>query len=102
MREELIDRFGLLPEAARALLDSHLLRLLAAPLGVARVDATHEALQLQFQKDPTVDRGRIIALVQARKNLRLAGADRLRMEGRMPEWPQRVQAAKELLGALAA
>jgi len=102
MREELIDRFGLLPEAARALLDSHLLRLLAAPLGIARVDATHEALQLQFQKDPPIDRGKVIALVQARKNLRLAGADRLRMESKMPEWPQRVQAAKELLGALAA
>ncbi len=102
MREELIDRFGLLPEAARALLDSHLLRLLAAPLGIARVDATHEALQLQFQKDPPIDRGKIVALVHARKNLRLAGADRLRMESKMPEWPQRVQAAKELLGALAA
>jgi transcription-repair coupling factor (superfamily II helicase) len=102
MREELVDRFGLLPEAARALLDSHLLRLLAAPLGIARVDATHEALQLQFQKDPPIDRGKIIALVQKRKNIRLAGADRLRMEAKMPEWPQRVQAAKELLDALAA
>jgi transcription-repair coupling factor (superfamily II helicase) len=102
LREELVDRFGLLPEPARALLDSHLLRLLAAPLGIARVDATHEALQLQFQKDPPIDRGKIIALVQARKNLRLAGPDRLRVEAKMPEWPQRVQAAKELLGALAA
>ncbi|MGH8706301.1 MAG: transcription-repair coupling factor, partial [Burkholderiales bacterium] len=41
MREELVDRFGELPEPARALLDSHLLRILARPLGVARVDATH-------------------------------------------------------------
>ena len=102
MREELVDRFGLLPEAARALLDSHLLRMLAAPLGIARVDATHEALQLQFQKDPPIDRGKIIALVQKSRNMRLAGADRLRMEAKMPEWPQRVQAAKDLLGALAA
>ena len=102
MREELVDRFGLLPEAARALLDSHLLRMLAAPLGIARVDATHEALQLQFQKDPPIDRGKIIALVQKSRNMRLAGADRLRVEAKMPEWPQRVQAAKDLLGALAA
>jgi len=102
MREELVDRFGLLPEPARALLDSHLLRLLAAPLGIARMDATHETLQLQFQKDPPIDRGKMIALVQKRKNMRLAGADRLRMEAKMPEWPQRVQAAKDLLGALAA
>src|SRR5690349_14644348 len=46
MREELVDRFGELPEPARALLELHQLRLLAHPLGVARVDATHETLQL--------------------------------------------------------
>jgi transcription-repair coupling factor (superfamily II helicase) len=102
MREELIDRFGLLPDPAKVLLDSHMLRLLAAPLGVARVDATHETLQLQFQKDPPIDRGKIIVLVQKRKNLRLAGPDRLRLEAKMAEWPLRVQAAKDLLGALAA
>ncbi len=102
MREELIDRFGLLPDPAKTLLDCHMLRLLAAPLGIARVDATHEALQLQFQKDPPIDRGKIIVLVHKRSNLRLAGPDRLRLEAKMAEWPLRVQAAKDLLGALAA
>ena len=102
MHEELIDRFGLLPEPARVLLESHRLRLLATPLGVSRVDATHEALQLQFEKGAPVDRARVIALVQKRKNLRLAGPDRLRLEAKMAEWPLRVQAAKDLLGALAA
>ncbi len=102
MREELVDRFGLLPDPAKVLLDCHMLRLLAAPLGIARVDATHETLQLQFQKDPPIDRGRIIMLVQKRKNLRLTGPDRLRLEAKMAEWPLRVQAAKDLLGALTA
>jgi len=102
MREELIDRFGLLPDPAKVLLESHMLRLLAAPLGVARVDATHETLQLQFHKDPPIDRGKIIVLVQKRKNLRLAGPDRLRLDAKMAEWPLRVQAARDLLGALAA
>jgi transcription-repair coupling factor (superfamily II helicase) len=102
LREELIDRFGLLPDPAKVLLDSHMLRLLAAPLGIARVDVTHETLQLQFLKDAPVDRGKIVALVQKRKNLRLAGPDRLRLEAKMAEWPLRVQAARELIGALAA
>jgi transcription-repair coupling factor (superfamily II helicase) len=102
MHEELIDRFGLLPEPAKVLLDSHRLRLLAAPLGVTRVDATHEALLLQFANDAPVERAKVIALVQRRKNLRLAGPDRLRLEAKMAEWPLRVQAARELLGALAA
>jgi transcription-repair coupling factor (superfamily II helicase) len=102
MAEELVDRFGLLPEPAKVLLDSHRLRLLAAPLGVTRVDATHEALQLQFSSDSPVERGKVIALVQKRRNLRLAGSDRLRLDAKMAEWPLRVQAAKDLLGALAA
>jgi transcription-repair coupling factor (superfamily II helicase) len=84
------------------LLESHRLRLLAAPLGVARVEATHETLHLQFAKDAPVDRDRVVSLVQKRRNLRLAGPDRLRLEAKMAEWPLRVQAARELLGALAA
>jgi transcription-repair coupling factor (superfamily II helicase) len=102
MREELVDRFGELPEAARALLESHALRLLAQPLGVARVDATHEALHLHFAKDAPLDPAKVVSLAQRRKGVRMAGADRLRMEAKMPEWQQRAQAAKELLGALAA
>ena len=102
MQEELVDRFGGLPEPARTLLDSHLLRLLATPLGVVRVDATHEAVQLQFRKDPPIDRARIVDLVRKQGKLRLAGADRLRMEEKMPQWPLRVEAAKRLLGELAA
>ncbi|MEW6689019.1 MAG: transcription-repair coupling factor [Pseudomonadota bacterium] len=102
MREELVDRFGALPEPARVLLESHQLRLLARPLGVARIDATHEAVHLHFVKDPPIERARIIDLLQKRGNLRLAAPERLRAEAKMPEWPQRVQVAKELMGALGA
>jgi transcription-repair coupling factor (superfamily II helicase) len=102
MREELVDRFGDLPEAARALLDSHQLRILARPLGIARVDATHEAVLLHFGRDAPLDAARVVALVQRSKNLRLAGAERLRMDAKLPEWPQRVQAVKDLLARLAA
>ena len=40
MQQELIDRFGLLPEPAQTLLDSHRLRILAKPLGISKVDAS--------------------------------------------------------------
>jgi len=102
MQEELVDRFGLLPEPAKVLLESHRLRLLAAPLGVTRLEATHETLLLQFANDAPVERGKVIALVQKRSNLRLAGPDRLRLDAKMAEWPLRVQAARDLLGVLAA
>jgi transcription-repair coupling factor (superfamily II helicase) len=102
LREELVDRFGPLPEPARALLECHVLRLAARPLGVARVDATHETALLQFVKQPPIDGAKIIALVQKRKDLRLSGPERLRLEAKMPGWPERAQAVRELLGELAA
>ncbi|MDP3482046.1 MAG: transcription-repair coupling factor, partial [Sulfuricella sp.] len=40
LHEELIDRFGLLPSQASALLDTHRLRILAKPLGIAKIDAS--------------------------------------------------------------
>jgi transcription-repair coupling factor (superfamily II helicase) len=102
MREELVDRFGELPEAARALLESHALRIAARPLGVARIDASHETLQLQFANNPPLDPGRIIAFVQGRRDARLSGPDRLRLEAKLPAWTERVRAVKDVLERLAA
>ena len=44
LREELVDRFGPLPEQVRALVDTHRLRILGKPLGIARIDATDSAV----------------------------------------------------------
>jgi transcription-repair coupling factor (superfamily II helicase) len=102
LAEELVDRFGPPPEPARALLECHALRIAARPLGVARVDATHETALVQFVKQPPIDGAKIIALVQRRKDLRLSGPERLRLEAKMPGWPERARAVRELLGQLAA
>ena len=102
MREELVDRFGDLPDPARVLLDCHLLRILAKPVGVARIDATHEAVQMQFEDATSVDPQKVVSLVQRRRGMRLTGRDRLRMEAKLPSWPERVTAVKDLLIDLAA
>ena len=102
LREELVDRFGELPEAARALLECHALRIAAKPVGVARVDATHESVQLQFDKHPPIDGAKIIALVQRRKDLRLTGPEKLRLAAKLPAWQERAQAVRDLFMQLAA
>ena len=86
----------------RVLLDSHLLRIMAKPVGVARIDATHESVQLQFDETPAVDPKKVVALVQRRRSMRLTGRDRLRMDAKLPAWPERVTAVKDLLIDLAA
>jgi transcription-repair coupling factor (superfamily II helicase) len=101
LREELVDRFGLLPDPARALVECHLLRILGKPLGLARIDASESAIQLQFVPKPPIDPAKVLALVQKKRNYRLAGQDRLRVEQKMPEVRDRVAAAREILAQLA-
>ncbi len=78
LQEELIDRFGALPDPARALLDTHRLRLAAKTLGIMKVDANADSILLQFVPQPPIDPGRIIQLIQTRRDIKLAGENRLR------------------------
>jgi transcription-repair coupling factor (superfamily II helicase) len=103
LREELVDRFGELPEPARALIECHRVRIAARPLGVARVDATHEAVQLQFVKNPPLDGAKVIDFIRRKgRAARLAGPEKLRVEAKLPAWQERAQAVKDILHQLAA
>ena len=96
-----MDRFGPLPEHARALIESHRLRILAKPLGIARIDASESAIQLQFVAKPPIEPARVLKLVQSRRNYRLAGQDRLRIELKLPDIKARVAAVREAFSELA-
>jgi transcription-repair coupling factor (superfamily II helicase) len=103
LHEELVDRFGGLPEPARALIECHGVRIAARPLGVARVDATHEAVQLQFVKNPPLDAAKVIDFIRKKgRHARLAGPEKLRVEAKLPAWQERAQAVKDILHQLAA
>jgi transcription-repair coupling factor (superfamily II helicase) len=102
MREELVDRFGELPEPARALLESHQVRIAARPLGVARIDATHESVQLQFVKNPPIDGAKVIDFIRRKgRAARLTGPDKLRVDVKLPAWQERAQAVQDILKTLA-
>jgi transcription-repair coupling factor (superfamily II helicase) len=101
LREELVDRFGDLPDPARALLECHRVRIAARPLGVQRVDATHEAVQLQFVKNPPIDAAKVIAFIKRRGGAKLAGQDKLRIDMKLPAWQERGQAVRDILSQLA-
>jgi transcription-repair coupling factor (superfamily II helicase) len=100
MQEELVDRFGDLPPAARALIESHRLRLLGRPLGVARIDAAPETIQIQFVPHPPLEPARFLALVQKHK-WKLAGPTKLRVEHVTSELAERALAVRQMLDALA-
>ncbi len=100
MHQELIDRFGLLPEPAQTLLDCHRLRILAKPLGIAKVDASSDAIQLQFVANPPIDPMKIITLIQSRRHIKMIGQDKLRIELKLEDLSQRVLAIRNFFNEL--
>jgi transcription-repair coupling factor (superfamily II helicase) len=100
LREELVDRFGKLPDAARALIETHRLRILSKALGIAKIDAASEAIVLQFGPNPPIDAAKIIRLIQSRRDVKLSGQDRLRFTLHTPDLAARVQKIREIMKAL--
>ncbi|WP_333699277.1 transcription-repair coupling factor, partial [Rivihabitans pingtungensis] len=84
IHEELIDRFGLPPQPVKTLIDCHRLRLAARELGIQKIDASEVAIQLTFIKNPPIDPMKIIGLIQNKRNYKLAGQDKLRVESALP------------------
>jgi transcription-repair coupling factor (superfamily II helicase) len=98
--EELVDRFGKLPTQAQTLIDTHRLRVLAKPYGVAKVDAAPGVILISFKQHAPVDGLRIIQLVQKNKHIKLAGNDKLRIERALPEVKDRAQMVRDILRSL--
>jgi len=98
--EELVDRFGKLPHQAVALIDTHRLRVLAKPYGIAKVDTSPSITLISFRPNAPVDGMRIIQLVQKNKHIRLAGNDKLRIEKSLPELKDRVLLVRDILRSL--
>ncbi|MDS1140902.1 transcription-repair coupling factor [Pusillimonas sp. SM2304] len=102
IQEELIDRYGKLPEPAQTLLATHRLRLNAEPLGISKIDASEAQAMIQFSAKPNIDPLRIIELVQARRDVRLAGQDKLKVDIKQGQQvPARIDAVRNVLRALA-
>ncbi len=100
LQEELVDRFGGMPEPAQALVASHRLRLDARALGVVKVDSGPERTTLQFVKNPPFDAGELILLVQRDGHIRFAGPDRVRIERAAPALAERVALLRDFFARL--
>jgi transcription-repair coupling factor (superfamily II helicase) len=99
MQEELIDRFGLLPEPGQALIACHRLRIAAKPLGIVKIDASDAAIQLQFNPKADIDPLKLINLLQRDKRCRMNGPEKLRITVTLGNLNHRVELIKEVLKA---
>lgn len=102
IHQEIVDRFGLLPRAAENLLAVHRLRLIAKPLGIQKLDATETAIIIQFIPQPPIDPIVIMKLIQSKRNYKLAGPDKLRIETALPDSGIRIARVREVFKELGA
>jgi len=97
LQEELIDRFGLLPEQGETLLACHRLRITAKPIGVIKIDASNAAVVLQFNPKADIDPMKLIGLLQRDKRCRMNGPDKLRVNVEYDDVIERADFIGELL-----
>ncbi|MBG6222906.1 MULTISPECIES: transcription-repair coupling factor [unclassified Janthinobacterium] len=100
IQEELIDRFGKLPDAVKALIETHRLRIGAKTVGIVKIDVHGEAATLQFMAKPPIDPMRIIDLIQKNRHIKLHGQDKLKITATMPDLAARVTQIKTTIKQL--
>jgi transcription-repair coupling factor (superfamily II helicase) len=101
MLVELTDRFGELPTAARNLLRTARLRLVARRLGLRRVDFGTHGGQLQFEAQNSIDPKKVISLLQSNpREYRLEGPLKLRVSHPLVDENERFEFVTGLLQRL--
>ncbi|MBT8137496.1 MAG: transcription-repair coupling factor [Gammaproteobacteria bacterium] len=103
LQVEMIDRFGLLPDAAKHLFRIAQLKLAAAPLGIERLSAGARGGFIEFGARTTIDPHELVRLVQDDpERYQLDGPARLRFSRELAEFEDRADYVEKLLTQLAA
>ncbi|ALS98811.1 transcription-repair coupling factor [Lacimicrobium alkaliphilum] len=98
VRVELIDRFGLLPDAAKNLMTIAELKLEAKKVGISKIEASSQGGFVEFDQDTPVDPGFIIQLLQSQPAVyKLDGPQKLRFNIKTEQHQQRVTLVQDML-----
>jgi len=101
LQVEMIDRFGLLPEATKNLFAVTELKLQAMAMGIRKIEAGPQGGRLLFDADSNIDPGHIVKLIQGRpRELKLENGDKLRFTLDLTAPATRVEKIAKLLAQL--
>ncbi len=100
LKEELIDRFGLLPAPTESLVAAHQLRIAGKALGVKKIDSAPERTIISFKPKPNFEPLKLIALIQKDGRYRLHGQDKVKIERPVPLLADRARMVREFFFAL--
>ncbi|MFG3447414.1 transcription-repair coupling factor [Stenotrophomonas sp. NPDC047960] len=102
LQVEMIDRFGLLPDAAKHLFAVAELKLQCNALGIRKLELGENGGRIVFEAKPSIDPMAVIQMIQKQPKLyTMDGPDKLRIKHPLPLPEDRFNAAKALLATLA-
>ncbi|MCW8964959.1 MAG: transcription-repair coupling factor [Gammaproteobacteria bacterium] len=101
LKVEMIDRFGLLPEAANNLFKTTTMKIQAKDIGISKIAANENNGRIVFMDQPDIDPMVIINLIQqAPQTYQFDGKQTLRFNLSMPTADERFSMINRLLGQL--
>lgn len=101
LQVEMIDRFGLLPEALKTLFAATSLKLKLQAMGVKKLDVGSSSGRLHFSEKPQIDFAIVIQLIQKKpQQFKLDGQDKLRFFMDMQDMSTRVDKVESVIAQL--
>jgi transcription-repair coupling factor (superfamily II helicase) len=97
MKEELIDRFGVMPEQTQSLISFHNLRIFIQHLDIKKIDASDTSIQITFVSDSKMDPLKLIKLLSEDKRYRMNGPDKIKIGVTIIDILERVKFIKDFL-----
>lgn len=100
LKVELIDRFGLLPDPAHTLVETHRLRLKARTLGIKKLECASGGARVVFRPDARIDPAKLVRLIQREPQHYKLNADTLKITRPLPDLAERSRLVRQLLSEL--
>ncbi len=101
LQVEMIDRFGLLPEATKNLFAITRLKLYAGAMGIRKIEAGEDGGRIVFTPEPDIDPTKLIQLIQKQPNCyRLDGPEKLSFSKTLDTTEDKTAFLHQLLDAL--
>ncbi|MCV6637318.1 transcription-repair coupling factor [Candidatus Albibeggiatoa sp. nov. NOAA] len=98
---EMIDRFGLLPDHAKNLMQVTELKLKSTPLGIRKIDIGLEGGYFLFEDEPNIDPMKLVQLIQKQpQKYKLEGQHKLRLMWATGDFTDRLNAVESVLNML--
>jgi transcription-repair coupling factor (superfamily II helicase) len=101
LKIEMIDRFGLLPDAINNLFSVTNIKLRALKLGIDKITANTDTIQIVFSKTTSIDPIKLVTLVQDSPHLfKLTGSEKIQYTIHTSSAQQRIDHTHQLLNQL--